>query len=258
MFELRKALAPVSDNMKYMEGPTIKMKLIGAEGDKWPILNELWDFYNKKGIKTVFFSIGNKTSATADLDIAETLGCPINIFHKDEDVEILALWEEVKQILKSRKRPDTATAFSEGADTKWVLLKNIRYFAGIPSFGTFPTAVKNVTSQMNITDERIDIMKISLENGGEKAVLYAMLDSKYRPGLVMVKWSEMPDSTLAATLCAGHLQTSGYTLIATNDNNFTYLYNDRCMYEMCSWETNNVDNPMIAEVINATKAGNQI
>jgi hypothetical protein len=240
-----------------MQGATaIKMKFIGGAADEWPMINDLWEFYSKKGIKTVFLSIGNTRAAGPDLEIAETLGCPIHVIQEGEDAA--ASWEEVKQILKSRKREETASSFSEGADTKWVLPKNIRYVTGIPSFGTFPELVKKVITPMNLAEERIDILKLSLDKGAEKAFLYALLDSPYRPGLLLVKWSSLPDSDLSTTLCAGHLQNCGYTLMAIKDDKFIYFYNDRCIYEICSWETNKVDNPMISELVKAINAGNNL
>lgn len=232
----------------------IKVKLIGNETEKWPMINDLWDFYNKKGIKTVFFSVGNTTSAYTDLDIAETLGCPINLFGSTD--ETMQKWEEVKQVLKSRKRPDTAVPFSEGAETKWVLPKNIRFYPDVPSFNTFQTAVQTVTSAMNITEQRIDILKVTLGSGAEKALIYSLMDSPYRPGLLLLQWSSMPDTDLPTTLCAGHLQTCGYTLMAHKEDKFLYHYNDRCMYEICSWETNKVENPMVSEIVSATSKGN--
>jgi hypothetical protein len=234
----------------------IKVKLIGNDTEKWPMINELWDFYNKKGIKTVFFSVGNTSSAYVDLEVAETLGCPINLFGCSD--ETMQKWEEVKQILKSRKRPDTAALFSEGAETKWVLPKNIRFYPDVPSFNTFQTAVQQVISSMNLTEERIDVLKVALGNGAEKAFVYALMDSPYRPGLLLVQWSLMPDTDLPTTLCAGHLQTCGYTLMANKEDKFLYHYNDRCMYEICSWETNKTENPMISEVVAATTAGNSL
>ncbi len=79
-------------------------------------------------------------------------------------------------------------------------------------------------------------------------MIYSLLDSPFRPGILLVEWSAMPDDDLQTTLCAGHLQNCGYTLLAKKLNRFFYIYNDRCMYEICSWETNKVENPMVAEL----------
>jgi hypothetical protein len=239
----------------------IKVKLFGIGEDTWPCLENLWDFYSKKGIKTVFVSIGASGTAAADLEIAETLGCPVHLFDVREETE--KKWESVKQILKDRKRPEGAEEFTEKVDTKWVLPKNIRFNRTMPSFvegtvkvgensysvSTWDACVEKAVATMNLGDEkRIDICKIVLGESLEKSLVYSLMDSAYRPGILLVEWSTMPDENLQTTLCAGHLQTCGYTLLAKRANRFFYVYNDRCMYEICSWETNKVENPMVAEL----------
>lgn len=247
-----------------MSANQIKIKSIGLQNDNWPILDNLWNFYEKKGIKTVFFSVGSSERAFADLEIAETLGCPIHIFEVRED--LIQGWNEVQQILKSRKSPDSPLPFSEKVDTKWVLPKNIRVqnvlpgaFSGTIEIAsssypvqTWEKCIQTATATMNLQDQRIDILKISLGMGIEKNLLYSLLDTGFRPGMILVDWTETPDSNLFTTLCAGHLQNSGYTLLAKMGNRFVYFYNDRCIYELCSWEQNNVDNPLVAEIVKAT------
>lgn len=247
----------------------VKVKLFGVGEDTWPCLENLWDFYSKKGIKTVFLSVGATQNAGADLEIAETLGCPVHIFDVREETE--KNWNEVKQILKDRKRPETASEFSEKVDTKWVLPKNIRFNKTMPFYSTGTLLVKDTSypvtsweacvssalSTMNLGEERrLDICKIALGESLEKAAIYSLMDSPYRPGVLLVEWTSMPDEDLHTTLCAGHLQNCGYSLLAKRANRFFYIYNDRCMYEICSWETNKVENPMVAElskVLSASK-----
>ncbi len=241
---------------------TVKVRLFGVGQDTWPCLENLWDFYNKKGIKTVFLSVGSTISAGADLEIAETLGCPVHILDSREETE--KNWEEAKAILKNRKREETASAFTEKVETRWVLPKNIRYTKTMPSFcngsisvegasypvSTWQSCVATAATSMALSEEqhRIDICKIALGEGLERNSIYSLMDSPFRPGLLLVEWTNMPDEDLQTTLCAGHLQTCGYSLLAKHRNRFFYMYNDRCMYEICSWETNKVENPMISEL----------
>lgn len=244
----------------------IKIKSVGIENDKWPILENLWNFYEKKGIKTVFFSVGSSEKAFADLDIAETLGCPIHIFEVRESA--VNGWNEVQQILKSRKSPDSPLPFSEKVDTKWVLPKNIRIQNVLPGAfsGTmeiestsYPVqswekCIKTATGSMNLEEQRIDILKISMGLGLERPLLFSLLDTGFRPGILLIDWSESPDSSLFTTLCAGHLQNSGYTLLAKHGNHYLYFFYDRSVYELCSWEQNNVENPLVAEIVKAVSA----
>ena len=83
--------------------------------DPFPMIDRAWDVFAGKGIRTVFFSIGNSESVAADLDIAEGLGCPVHVMPlspKDSEK-----WDEVSRILKERKRDDTCVhTFSVGGE----------------------------------------------------------------------------------------------------------------------------------------------
>ena len=215
-------------------------------------------------------SVGTTSSPLADLEIAETMGCPLHIFEVRK--EKLDQWEEVKKILKERKREEGASAFTEGVDTKWVLPKNIRIYPMIPSFSTgtqeidgtvYPTkefvaSMKDCCASMSLKEEngRVDLLKISLGNNLELQLVYSFLSAGYRPGLLMVEWTSSPDEMLNTTLAAGHLQTCGYTLIANYANRCLYFHNERCMYEICSWLSNKVDNPMVSELVDSIKGKN--
>jgi hypothetical protein len=222
----------------------VKIILLGGEGDKWPMLDSLWDFYNQKGVKTVFVSVGTGRTALIDLELAETLGCAVHLWGST------ASWDEVRTILKDRKLPEGASDFAKGAETKWVLPKNVRSYAGTPGITvSFDDCVHQTVESMKLTEPRIDILKISLTGGAERKLIYALVDTPYRPGLILVDWSEMPDAHLFTTLVAGHLQNCGYCLVASHGSHFLYMFNDKCMYEYCSWETNKVPNPLVTEIM---------
>lgn len=243
----------------------IEIKLIGNTSDKWPMIEKLWDFYSEKGVKTVFISIGVGESPLADLEIAETLGCPVHIYDVRESV--LKGWEEVQTILKTRKAPETTTPFTQGIDSKWVLPKNLRIHKELPSFftgtinlegGTYVTkdvlsCVKECITSMNIKEEnmRVDLLKLTLGNKYEVPILQAFLTAGFRPGMLLIDWSELPDENMACAITAGHLQNCGYTLFSIYGTRFLYVSNDRCMYDICSWQTNKYENPMVNEIVKA-------
>ena len=241
----------------------VDVKLIGKEGEQWPVLDKLWDYFSTKGIKVVFVNVGTSSSPLADLEIAETMGCPLHIFEVRK--EKLDAWEEVKKVLKERKRGEGASDFTEGVDTKWVLPKNVRIYPFFPSFSTgtqeiegtsYPTkefvaSIKDCCASMSLKEEngRVDLLKISLGNNLELPLVYSLLSAGYRPGLLMIEWSSSPDEMLNTTIAAGHLQTCGYTLVTNYGNRCLYFNNDRCMYEICSWLSNKTDNPMVSELV---------
>jgi len=257
----------VDSEKKPEKVPTVDVptRLFGNKGtNPIPLLEKLWDFYAAKGVKTVFISLGTSSSPLAELEIAETLGCPINVVEYDSDK--LELWNKTTLILKSRKDSEETTCdFTNEVAKKWVLPKNLRITKKLPFFynGSIELSgnvietvqlnqyVETVCEAMNISQEnaRIDILNVQLGNELEQSVLYSFLNNCYRPGLVVINYTNKPDSHLLSTLVAGHLQNIGYMLIAKEDSKFLYTYNDKNVYEFCSYETKNIDNPLIYEFL---------
>ena len=239
--------------------------------DPFPILDRVWDLFSGKGIRTVFLTVGASKSALADLEIAESLGCPLNIVTINDQEK--GVWSEVLNILKDRKREANATPFSEGADAKWILPKNLRLQDAVPwwengtmeisgttlrtqSIGDF---MGSIATAMKLKDNanRIDILKIDTTTsapGLERGLLGAVLSAGYRPSLIMVNWSKMPDIDLSTTLAAGHLQNSGYLLLAKIGSKFLYYFSDEDLYQICSWEGIVQNNPIVTEIVSASKA----
>lgn len=238
--------------------------------DPFPILDRIWDIFAGKGIRTVFLTVGASKSVLPDLEIAESLGCPLNIVPVNDTEK--AGWTEVFNILKDRKRENTAAPFSEGAESKWILPKNVRLqdslpwwengtmdLSGVPvptqRIGSFMTSI---ATAMKLKDNanRIDILKIDTTTsapGLERGLLAATLSAGYRPSIILVNWSEMPDVALSATLAAGHLQNCGYLLLGKIGSKFMYYFTDEDLYQICSWENISHNNPIMTEIISASK-----
>jgi hypothetical protein len=243
--------------------------MIGIKGaEPFPVVDKLWDVFAGKGIRTVFLSIGTSKSPLADLDITESIGCPLHIFPVNEAEK--AKWQDVSTVLKERKREPDASSFTELVDTKWILPKNLRVLDSLPwwSNGTMDmsgtlvstqkleTTVSSLCSAMKLKDgmKRIDILKIDTTQsapGMEIPILNCIITAGYRPSVILVKWSAMPDLDLAVTTAAGHLQCSGYSLLNVVEDKFLYYFNDDNLYEICSWEKQTTMNPIAQEIIKA-------
>ena len=233
----------------------------------FPMFDRAWEIFADKGIRTVFVSIGNSSSSAADLDLAEGIGCPLHIVPLTEKGR--AEWAEIAAILKEKKREgDNAThPFSEGAERKWILPKNIRVQEAVPSWEagsarreaaeivTIPVKLfaDTICKEMKLKDDatRIDILKIDAKAewpGLEKSIVAAVLDAGYRPCILLVNWSDAPDVDLSTTLAAGHLQNSGYRLYGKEGTKFLYYFSDNDLYQLCSWEDDKVANPLLNEL----------
>ena len=244
------------------------LSTVGAKGpEPFPIVDKLWDIFAGKGIRTVFLSVGTSKSPLADLEISESLGCPLHVCTLN-DTET-AQWKEVATVLKERKA--SGSRFTELVETKWILPKNLRVSEAVPWWtnGTIDLSGTKLSTQhvesmvaslceaMKLKDsaQRIDVLKVDTTQsvrGLEIPVLASLLSAGYRPSVVIVKWSTMPDVDIKTTLAAGHLQCCGYTLLKTLDDKFIYYYNDDNLYELCSWEQRTEMNPIANEIIKAT------
>ena len=255
--------------LNYEEFIDTKIAKVGEKGsDPFPILDKLWDIFAGKGIRTVFVSIGTSDSPLADLEISESIGCPLHVVPLDDAQR--AKWSEVKNVLTERKRGENSSAFTEHVDSKWILPKNLRALDSLPWWekGTvdisgrvvptekFDTMVTSICAGMKLKDaaKRIDLLKVdtcSFAPGLEVPLLNCLLADGYRPSILVVKWSAMPDVDLRTTITAGHLQNCGYALFSSLENKFLYYYTDENIYETCSWEKRTDINPIVDAVMKA-------
>lgn len=253
----------------------IPIKILGADSTaRFPIIDRVWDVFSQKGIRTAFLSVGASSSSAPDLELAESLGCPINIVALTPEER--EKWSEVAVVLKERKRlePNARFPFSAGAEQKWILPKNIRLLEAMPWWtagsvdisgcaqpvkaGAFGEVVRKICQDIKTRDgaTRLDIVKVdTVESapGLEAAFLGAMLNAGFRPAIVLVRWSRMPDTDLPTTLAAGHLVTSGYSLFKALGDCFLYYFTDNDMYQSCSWEKPAGENPIMTAILDAVK-----
>jgi len=240
-----------------------------TSSDPFPCINNIWSVYSKKGSKTVFLSIGASDSALPDLEIAETLGCPLNIAPVTPAAS--QSWNEIGQVIKERARSETASDFSLGAEEKWILPKNFHVLPQLPWWSNGHLDLSGVTSPVPTHDffgfmtdickrmalkdgeVRLDILKIDAPEALERPILFAVLEAGFRPSLILVKWTKMPNMDVPTSLCAGHLQNCGYQLIKKFENKFAYFYTDKDLYMTCSWEETTCANPMIKDLVDSVR-----
>lgn len=244
---------------------TIPLTVLAEKSaDPFPMVDNIWNMFARKGNKTVFLSVGASKTCLPDLELAETLGCPFHVVPVGAGQRVQ--WEEVAACLKARSRPaDAQYEFSVGAEEKWILPKNFRMATALPwwtegtvtiSGETVPMAaapffqvVCGLSRAMNLAETRLDILKVDVGAGLERGLLMAMLEHGLRPAVIMVRWTVAPDEDVPTSITAGHLQNSGYSLIHRINNKFLYFFTDQDLYMTCSWEDMTTANPLVKQLV---------
>lgn len=249
----------------------LSLTTIGSKEEPWPMISNPWDFFSEKGPKTVFLSIGTGSSCLPELDVCETLGCPVL---KLDTPETSRRWEDVKEVLKVRKLTPTTSEFAAAASRKWVLPKNIHIDSCIPGFHsgtlthdgnqqpvkTWFELLQAHCKQMGLPDDhvRLDILKIDT-SPFEASLLDSLWHSGFRPSLLLINWTSSPDSSLNTVLSAGHLQMLGYALLGKEGTRYLYYFTDVNYYETCSWETpaRRFENPLMKNMAQSIYPGSE-
>jgi len=222
--------------------------LLGAK-DPFPCVNDIYGLFQHKGIRTVFFSIGASKNALAELEIAEMVGCPVHVICETEAAS--KNWMEVRDVLRTHKAvaEPLSAEFSAGAETKWILPKNVRILPELTG-GNLRTTVELACEAMKVAEARIDILKIDCEGGAGRRALYEVMDAGFRPALIMIHWDESPDASPPTKIAAGNLQNCGYLLLKKEGLKYLYYFVDNDMYATCSWEIERSANPMVDAIAN--------
>ena len=252
-----------------MAVPSIPTTFLAEKSaDPFPCIDNIWSIYSKKGGRTVFLSVGGGASCLPDLEIAETLGCPFN--HVPIGEKQTTEWAEVAECLKLRARSEAATsAFSKGAEEKWILPKHLHALKKVPWWctslldlsgttieteGFFPL-VESICKRMNLKDGevRLDILKLDVPHEFERSIIYSMLEAGLRPSMILVRWNKRPDEDVPTTLVAGHLQNCGYALVKMLDGKAVYYFMDKDIYMNCSWEDSTTANPLVRDIVQSVQ-----
>jgi hypothetical protein len=215
------------------------LKTVTTPNGEIPFVKDLWGFFSSKGKKTIFFTVNPDESFTLDLDICEGLGCPIRVLTNQDSV--IARWDKVSATLKNRSiaDEDKELTWLEGVEKRWILPRNLIVQKVAFAWSTLMTEVTA------LPDQRVDLFKIEGKSEEERMFLYSLLDGGFRPGLLLVRWTEDPDAHVPAMMAAAHLQMSGYRLLDSKGQWFLYVFEDVCVYESCSWRNSKVQNPVI-------------
>ncbi len=185
--------------------------LFGSSDDKWPLLKNLGGFFQKKADSVIFTSFGN-VDMEMDIAIFEKTGGLLYIFENPD----------IKKLVDAASSEDSPYMVN-GDDIKIVERNQLRKL------------------------EKIDICKIDTSSTATRMIIYELLDAGFRPGILLVKFNESPDSNVSSQLVAGHMQNCGYSLMGVHEDKYLYYFTDNCIYDYCSWTEVGIENPLVTE-----------
>ena len=220
-----------------------------------PLPKEPMQFFNvSSNKKRVFLTIADNPSIwQKDLVIAErifseTIICP----YKDYSNHTIAL-NLTKNILKDRmKYPGVKEDPEMMAIAKtWILPDRLHLGPDASEFLTLengPIKFLEPIFEKLQTDPILNYLKIEVGYGMERMLVYSILDSGFRPGLLCVKWSNVPDEHTSTAHCVGHLLNCGYALLKVENGYSLYHYNDDVLYDMCTVGQPSTENPFVKTI----------
>jgi hypothetical protein len=94
----------------------------------------------------------------------------------------------------------------------------------------------------------ISYLKIEVDDGMERALVYSILDAGFRPGLFCVKWAHDVDEHIHTAHCVGHMINCGYRLIKFENGYSLYYFTDDNLYDTCSVKDYTLYNPFIKNI----------
>ena len=183
---------------------------------------------------------------------SEMIICPFTDSEEIHSKELIL----VKDILKQRmKYPGVKEdpALEKLAKT-WILPTKIYIGPNAENFLTSSESSVRDSFEpffkaLNNESLMIHILKLELNEGKERQLLYKFLDNGFRPSLVLVKWSYDLDDSTPTAHCSGHLLNSGYSLVALENGYALYMFSEQTLYDITSMKTIGLKNPMMESIL---------
>jgi hypothetical protein len=222
---------------------------------------DILKFFNHDQTTRITVTITNNPTVWCDdLCIGERLFSDLIIIPAHGSMEEhSAKFELVKKVLKERLKYPNVKENKELLDIAktWILPTKIHMG---PSVSTFFSPVENpvqvaltpIFSSLGV-ESKIHYLKIEVSNGFERTLIFSILDSGFRPSLVLIKWSHDIDDHVATAHCAGHLQNTGYNLISLQNGYALYMFCDSTLYDICSFKSIGLKNPIFTSLLESFK-----
>jgi hypothetical protein len=220
---------------------------------------EALKFFQYQNSERVAITITNDPNVwREDLCIAERLFSHLIVLpaFSSNDIHISNM-EIVKRVLKERLQYPNIKENPDLLDIAkiWVLPTKLHRGPNISAFSNpienpMYAALAPIFAEIN-TDPVIHYLKIEVPNGFERNLIYTVLDSGFRPSLLLVKWLKDIDDDVATAHCNGHLQNTGYRLISLQNKYALYYFTDQTLYDSCSFKTIGLNNPIFSSILDS-------
>jgi hypothetical protein len=229
---------------------TIQMSKLPAcssikDGDiELPMVGSLYDFFAPRTKNITIWSIGFR-HGVFEATIAESTGASIQIFDCNEISK--DTYKVFARVMNEHETQEGDPSWAEALCSHWILPDSTTFRSYLPSpfTGTLVNEDVNIRLQ-EVNAEHVDICKVDCESYTTNYV-YDFLNKGYRPGLLWIHWPAHPDESSQTMAAAGHVQNLGYRLLKSVGNYFVYIFLDNCIYEICSWNDVETNNPMLSE-----------
>lgn len=218
-----------------------------------PVPKEPFHFFSNQQNARYFLTITDKVKiwqddlAIAERLFADMIVCPFTYSYNSHKEAI----EKTKDILKQRmKHPDIKqNPELESIAKIWILPQKLSIG---PNAHEFLACKKDAVKATLFpyfesiqSEPLLHFLKVEVDDGLERPLLYSILDSGFRPSLVLVKWTNDLDEDIATANCAGHLINTGYSLVCLQNGYALYYFADQPLYDICSMKNPSLKNPFM-------------
>lgn len=227
-----------------MEMENIENELCVVEGI--PFIKDPLTFFSSTRNTRIMLSICNNDSWKKDLSLCEKLlgslliSCDVPTFLDELTIH--------KDVLKQRLRYPNIHDNPQLLKTSkiWILPNKIHAILPPSEFELNPTKVLETFSKnVELDTSTLSFVKIEMDGGKERMILYKLLDTGYRPSLLCVKWSCDLDTDYSTANIAGHLTNCGYIHLKAVNGYSLYYYTCESLYDTVSWKETYNRNPII-------------
>jgi hypothetical protein len=223
------------------------LKQFSTDPGSFLIFKDIYRFFDEKIKNSVAIHVGC-SDWKHNLQLLESYPIPTVICDPKNDLDdfSLALTTHRSKLMDWMQFLKTSDCGKHFVNPKWISVEQTYpgQFDGTSTIDYIPTQVSSWSTLIQKANQlrgkpthevHFALCKIECLNH-ERFILASLLSSPYRPSILYIRWSADPDGDQQTCEAAGHLQSTGYRLLAVQmDGWFIYHYSAQDIYSCCSW-----------------------